>query len=96
MSRFGSRQVKLVLEIVNVDFDVAHGHLGIGVAEQFHQGRKAHAGTKHLGGICVPQLMRHNASWRVRANDRLGASTRGADGRALFCARACEEKAICR
>ena len=30
------------------------------MAEQFHEGRKAHAGTKHLRGIGMPELMRHD------------------------------------
>ena len=68
MTRMRAGQVKLTLEIVAGDLDVLHGHLGLDVAEERHQGRQADASAHHPSGLCVPELMR---------NDVLGNSDRG-------------------
>ena len=60
MSGFGASQLVFALEVRRGHFEVTQGHARIGMAEQFHEGRKAHAGTKHLRGIGMPELMRHN------------------------------------
>ena len=48
------------LEVRRGHFEVTQGHARISMAEEFHEGRKAHARTKHLRGIGMPELMRHN------------------------------------
>ena len=60
MSGFGASQLVFALEIRRGHFEVTQRHAWIGMAEQFHEGRKAYAGTKHLRGIGMPALMRHN------------------------------------
>ena len=57
----GSGQMKLALQIVSSNVDVAHRHLGINVPEQLHERRQAHPGTYHFTGICVPKLVRNDA-----------------------------------
>ena len=58
MSWFGPSQLELPLEIGQGHIDVAHGHSGIGVAEQFHHGRKSHAVAKHFRTVGMPHLVR--------------------------------------
>ena len=55
-------QVELALKIGERDVEVDHGHLGGGMAEQFHQGGKINAAAKHLAGIGMAELMRNNAA----------------------------------
>src|SRR6202789_1534411 len=60
MSWFGTSQLKLSLEISQGHVHVAHGHRGIGVAEQFHYGREAHARAKHFGSVGMSHLVRND------------------------------------
>ena len=61
MPGLGACQVELAAEIGEGHVDIAHGHVGRGVAEQGHQGGEADAGTNHLGGVGVSKLVRDEA-----------------------------------
>ena len=61
MPGFKSSELKFALYISQRDFQVAHGHLGRGVAGKFHQNRHADACAKHLGSKRVAKLMRDDA-----------------------------------
>ena len=52
--------MEFAVEVRRGHFEVAQGHPRIGMAEQFHEGGKAHTSPKHLRGIGVPELMRHD------------------------------------
>ena len=60
MSGLGASQLVFALEVGRGHFEVAQGHSWIGMAEQFHEGGKAHTSPKQLRGIGMPELMRHN------------------------------------
>ena len=60
VSGFGAGELEFSLEIRQCHVEIAHGHFGIGMAEQFHECRKAHPSAKHLRGIGMPELMRHD------------------------------------
>ncbi len=66
MARFRARQLKFALKIRQSYIKVLHGHLGRGVAEQFHQGWKANASSKHFCGIGMPQLMWDDADGKAK------------------------------
>ena len=81
MAGLRAGQMKLALQISQGDFEIQHGHLGRGVAEQFHDGGKIHAGTKHLAGVGVTSWCgtmrwampaaadtscRYSRSWRIK------------------------------
>lgn len=53
--------MKLALQVRQGDVEIQHRHVGRGVAEEFHDGGKADAGTKHLCGIGVSHLVRNDA-----------------------------------
>ena len=55
-------QFKLVLDIEQGNFEVAHGHIGRLVAEKLHENRQTHTGAEHLRSEGVPKLVRDNAS----------------------------------
>jgi hypothetical protein len=57
MPGIGASQLKLPLEIGQGHIHIAHGHVRAGVAEQFHHGSEAHAGTKHFSSVGMPQLV---------------------------------------
>ena len=63
--------MKLALEILDGDPEISHRHVRRAMSEQLHQGRKGHTGTKHLGGICVSKLVRHDASMDTGGGDYL-------------------------
>jgi hypothetical protein len=50
-------ELKLALQIGQGHIDIAHRHARTGVAEQFHHGRKSHAGAKHFRSVGVPHLV---------------------------------------
>ena len=54
--RLRSSQVEFTLQIGLCDFDVSHGHLGRGVAEQFHQRGETHARAQYFSGICMSPM----------------------------------------
>ena len=51
MPRFVVSPFEFALEINQSYVDVAHGHLGIYMAEYLHQDRKADTGASHSVGI---------------------------------------------
>ena len=57
MPGFGAGHLELALEISEGHIDVAHGHGRVDVAKQLHEDREADAGTKHLRGVGVPELV---------------------------------------
>jgi len=61
MSWMGECQMELALEILLGDFQILQCHVGTLVAEQFHHGGEADAGTQHLSSICVSKLVRDDA-----------------------------------
>ena len=62
MSGVRAGQVELTLQVGERDVEIDHGHLGGGMAEQFHQGRQIDAAAEHLAGIGVTELMRNDAT----------------------------------
>ncbi len=61
MPGFGASHLELALEVGEGDIDIAHGHLGVDVAEQLHQNGEADAGAKHLRGVGMPELVGDDA-----------------------------------
>ena len=53
--------MELALEILLGDFEILQCHVGTFVAEQFHDGSEADAGSQHFSSICVSKLVRHDA-----------------------------------
>ena len=64
-------QMKLAFEVGQSDVDIEHGHVGRTVSEQFHHRGKAYAGTQHLRGIGVPELMGNDLGWQTRGETDL-------------------------
>ena len=61
MSGFGASQLKLALKIGQGYVDIAHGHVGVHMAEQLHQNGEADSGAKQFGGIGVSKLVGDDA-----------------------------------
>jgi len=61
VSGFGASQLKFPLEVGRGHFEVTQGHSRVGMAEQFHEGRKAHTSPKHHRGVGMPELMRDDS-----------------------------------
>ena len=57
MARIGASEVKFSLQVSLGNLGIKQGHFRSGVAEQFHESGKAHAGSQHLGGKSVAKLM---------------------------------------
>ena len=79
MSRLRASQLELPLEIGQGHIHIAHGHARIGVAEQFHDRGKAHAGTEHFRSVGMAQLMRDDTggqAGRVTGQMQVIAETR--------------------
>jgi hypothetical protein len=55
-------QPELVFDVEQGDLDIAHGHFGRLVAQQFHENRQAYAGPNHFRRVGVPELVGHDAS----------------------------------
>lgn len=49
--------MELPLDICQGHIDVTHGHVGAGMAEQFHDRSKAHAGTEDFCSVGMPELV---------------------------------------
>ena len=62
MSGVGASQAILALQVGLGDLKIMQGHVGTFVAEEFHDGDQGDAGAQHLRGICVPHLVRDDAS----------------------------------
>jgi hypothetical protein len=72
--------MKLTLQISQSNLEIQHGHLWRGVTEQFHDGNKLYAGTKHLAGIGVAKLVRNDAFGDAcLGTHRMQVSAEGAD-----------------
>ena len=72
--------MELALEILLGDFEILQCHVGTFVAEQFHDGSEADAGSQHFGSIVVAKLVRDNADGNSsRRGDLLQRSAKAAN-----------------
>jgi len=50
-------ELKITLQVLLSDLEIAQGHADISVTEQFHQGRQADSEPEHLCGKAMAQMM---------------------------------------
>jgi hypothetical protein len=53
MAGRAARQLKLALQVLLRNLDIAQRHVGRAMTKQFHQGGQAHSGAQHGSGKCV-------------------------------------------
>ena len=95
MPGFGAGQLELAFEIGEGDIDVAHGHLGVDVAEQLHQNGEADAGAKHLRGVGMPELVGDDACGEAEGVADPMQVIAELDNDGHFASRTCNEPSIC-
>ena len=66
MQRVRASRLELTLQVGESDVEVDHGHLGGGMAEEFHQCGKIDTTAKQFAGVGVSELMRDDASGDAR------------------------------
>ena len=91
MPGFGTSQLEFPLKVSKRHVEIAHRHLWRCVAEQFHHGRKADTGSKHLRGIAMPKLVRDDAGGKAQRVADLMQVIAELTNECLFGARTCQE-----
>ena len=94
MPGFGTSQLEFPLKVSKRHVEIAHRHLWRCVAEQFHHGRKADTGSKHLRGIAMPKLVRDDAGGKAERVADLMQVIAELTNECLFGSRTCQEPSI--